>query len=82
VVFVASPFRNLKLLGRRVGRSMLKMNKREEVRKRKAEHYFGKQPEIFGNESQEEIISEETDKNLSTGDHEEDFFDEDEEAWF
>lgn len=79
---MASPFKNLKLLGRRIGRSMLRMNKREEVRKRKAKRYFGEQPDIFGSKIQEDIISEETDENLSNGDHEEDFFDENEEKWF
>ena len=73
---MGNPFRNLRLMGRKIGRSMLRMSKREKVRRRKAEHYFGKETEIFENPGRtERVISEETDRNLSTGDHEEDVWD-------
>lgn len=68
--------RNVRDMGRKIGRSMLKMNARQKERKRKAKRYFGEEPSIMP--SKEKGGQE----DITGGSFHEEVFPEEDEAFF
>lgn len=68
--------RNVRDMGRKIGRSMLKMNAREKERKRKANRYFGEEPDIMPRKR------EEASEDITGGSFDEEVFPDEDEAFF
>jgi len=78
---VGNLLRNVRDMGRKIGRSMLKMNEREKERKRKAKRYFGEEPDIMdkSGKSREEITGESFHEEVFPEEDEAFFYEEDDE---